>query len=160
MSKETRLNQCQTNGQDLSLLSSMRTCQLSVSTHTLASYQSTPNQCAWSVINILHGHKQTTINAKPMGTILNLFIKAGNNYSLAVISSESLYQLMFLRFICYKLKLIDIITIPTSLSILHDKGNHVTYYSTVKIGAIKMYVIMYITWLSYSCCIFIRSTVQ
>ena len=44
----------------------------------------------------------------------------GHDYYLSVISTESQYQLMYLRFICYKLKLIDIITIPTSLSISHD----------------------------------------
>ena len=36
---------------------------------------------------------------------------------------------------CYKLKLIDVITIPMSLSI-----SHVMYYSTVEIGAFKMCV--------------------
>ena len=48
-------------------------------------------------------------------------IKTGNDYSVAVISTESLYQLKYLRFICYKLNLIDVITIPTLLSISHDK---------------------------------------
>ena len=67
-----------------------------------------------------HTHKHATINGKPMDMILNLFIKTGNNYSLAVINRESLYELMYLRFICYKLKLIDVITIHTSLSISHD----------------------------------------
>ena len=45
----------------------------------------------------------------------------------------------------YKLKLIDVTTIPMSLSISYDEGNHVTYYSTVEIGAIKMYVIIYLS---------------
>ena len=30
------------------------------------------------------------------GTILNLFIKTGNDYSLALNSTDSIYQLMFL----------------------------------------------------------------
>ena len=47
---------------------------------------------------------------------------------------------MYLRFICYNIKLIDVITIPTSLSISHDYDNHVTHYRTVGIGVIKMYV--------------------
>ena len=46
------------------------------------------------------------------------------------------------------LKLIDIITIPTQLSISHDKGNHVTYYSTVEIVVVKIYFSIYITGLS------------
>ena len=33
---------------------------------------------------------------------------------------NSLYQLMYLRFICYKLKLMDVITISTLLSISHN----------------------------------------
>ena len=37
-----------------------------------------------------------------------------------VIKAEFLYPLMYLRFTCYKLKLKDIITIPTSLSTSHD----------------------------------------
>ena len=45
-----------------------------------------------------------------------------------------------------QLKLIDIITISTSLPISHDYYNHVTYYSTVEISAIKMCVIIYISW--------------
>ena len=49
-------------------------------------------------------NQSMTINAKSMGKILNLIIKA-------VICTESLYQLLYLRFICYKLKLIDVITI-------------------------------------------------
>ena len=43
-----------------------------------------------------------------------------NRHTLSVIKAESLYQLVYLRFICYKLKLIDVITIPTSLSISHN----------------------------------------
>ena len=68
--------------------------QLSMSLQALN--QSTPNQWARSSINVLHGHKHATINAKPMGMILSLFIKTGNDYSLAVISMESLYQLMYM----------------------------------------------------------------
>ena len=67
---------------------------------------------------------------------------------------------MYLRFICYKLKLIDVTTIPKLLSISHDKGNHITYYSTFKLGADKMYVIIYITVLSKSCYVFIWNAVQ
>ena len=52
--------------------------------------------------------KLVTINSKPIGMILT------------VISTESLYKLMYLRFICYKLKLIEVITISTWLSISHD----------------------------------------
>ena len=36
-----------------------------------------------------------------------------------VIKAEFLYQLMYLRFKCYKLKLIDVITISTLLSLSH-----------------------------------------
>ena len=61
-----------------------------------------------------------------------------------VIKPEFLYQLMYLRFIYYKLKLIYVITISTSLSISHDYYNDVKYYSKDKIGAINMYVIIYI----------------
>ena len=42
-----------------------------------------------------------------------------NDYSLALNSTELLYQLMYFRFICYKLKLIDVNTFHTSLSISH-----------------------------------------
>ena len=49
-----------------------------------------------------------------IGMILNLSIKTKNDYCLIV---NSLYQLMYLRFICYKLKLMDVITTSTSLSI-------------------------------------------
>jgi len=42
-----------------------------------------------------------------MGKILNLNIKTVNDYFFTVICTESLYQLLYLRFICYKLKLID-----------------------------------------------------
>ena len=63
------------------------------------------------------GHKLLSINAKPMGTILNLFVKTRKDYSFAVNSMKYLYQLMYLKFIFYKLKLIDVFTIPTLLSI-------------------------------------------
>ena len=56
------------------------------------------------------------MNPKLKGRILNLFARTGIYNSLTVNSTELLYQLMFFRFICYKLKLIDVITIPTSLS--------------------------------------------
>jgi len=46
-----------------------------------------------------------------MGKILNLNIKTVNAYFFTVICTESLYQLLYLRFICDKLKLIDVITI-------------------------------------------------
>ena len=42
--------------------------------------------------------KLTTINAKSNGTILNLFIKTGNDYFLAVNTTEFLYQLVYLGF--------------------------------------------------------------
>ena len=71
---EARNYQCQTNGHDL--------FSLYVSTRT--SYQ-----CQQE-------HKLLSINAKPMGTILNLFVKTRNDYSLAVNSMEYLYQLMYL----------------------------------------------------------------
>ena len=54
-------------------------------------------------------------------------LEQGHDYSLIVIKGESLYQLMYLRFICYKLKLTDVITIPTSLSLSYDSDTHVTY---------------------------------
>ena len=54
-------------------------------------------------------------------------LEQGHDYSLPVIKVESLYQVMYLRFICCKLKLKDVITIPTLLSLSHDRGNHVTY---------------------------------
>ena len=59
----------------------------------------------------------------PLGLGHNLQLirlEQGHNYSLAVIKAESLYQLMYLRVICYKLKLVKVITIPTLLSISHD----------------------------------------
>ena len=59
-----------------------------------------------------------------MGMIPNLFIKTGNDYSLAVICTESIYQLVYFRLICHKLKLIDVITIPTLHPISHDQGNY------------------------------------
>ena len=69
-------------------------------------------------------------------------LEQGQDYSLAVIKAESLYQLVYLGFICYKLKLIDAITIPTSLSIMINTIM-LSIYSTVKISVIKMYVIIY-----------------
>ena len=39
--------------------------------------------------------KLATINVKPMGMVLKLFIKTGNGYSVPVNSSEFLYQLMY-----------------------------------------------------------------
>ena len=51
-------------------------------------------------------------------------LEQGYDYSLAVFKAESLYQLVYLSFICYKKKLIEVITIPTSLSISHDQSNH------------------------------------
>ena len=46
--------------------------------------------------------KLATINAKSKGTILNLFIKTGIDCSLTVKGMEFLYQLMYLKFMCYK----------------------------------------------------------
>ena len=55
-------------------------------------------------------------------------IKTGNDYSVAVNCTESLFQLMYLRFIWQKLKLIDVIPIPTLLSISHDYGTVELYH--------------------------------
>ena len=52
--------------------------------------------------------KLTAIDPKLKGTILNLFSRTGNDYSLAVNSTD------------YKLKFIELITIPTLLSTSHD----------------------------------------
>ena len=98
------IDQCQTIGHDLNLCVSTRT-----------SYQPGMGTILWA-INV--NRKLVTIDAKPMDTILNLFVNTRNDYALAVNSTESLYQLMYLS--CYKLKLIEVITIPTSVSISHD----------------------------------------
>ena len=123
-----------------------------------------PNQRALSAINVymdprtksinakpmgkisvqcLQGHKHATINAKSMGTILNLFIKKENHYSLAVNCTESLYQLTYLRFICYKLKLIEVIKFLRRHLYHMIKTIMLRIYSTVKTRTIKMYVIIY-----------------
>jgi len=44
-----------------------------------------------------------------MGHDLSSYVSTITNYSLAAIKLESLYQLMYRRFICYKLKVIDVI---------------------------------------------------
>ena len=98
------IDQCQTIGHDLNLCVSTRT-----------SYQPGMGTILWA-INV--NRKLVTIDAKPMDTILNLFVNTRNNYAFAVNSTESLYQLMYLS--CYKLKLIEVITISTSVSISHD----------------------------------------
>ena len=64
--------------------------QLSMSTGTQALDLSMPNQWARSPKLLMSTeHLVVTINAKPMGTILNLFVKTRNDYSLAVNSMES-----------------------------------------------------------------------
>ena len=47
-------------------------------------------------------------------------LEQGHDYSLTVIKLESLYQLMYLRFTSYELKVIDVITLSTSLYLSHD----------------------------------------
>ena len=54
--------------------------------------------------------KLITINAKPMCTFLNLFIKTKNDFSLVVISTESLYQLSILLYVRLQLGLNSVIT--------------------------------------------------
>ena len=98
------IDQCQINGHDLNLCVPTRT-----------SYQPGMGTILWA-INV--NRKRVTTDAKPMNTIVNLFVNTRNDYALAVNSTESLYQLMYLS--CYKLKLIEVITIPTSVSISHD----------------------------------------
>ena len=84
---------CQTNGLDQLSMSSMDTSTLMINAKPMGaiSYQYPPTT------------QLATINSKPMDMILT------------VISTESLYKLMYLRFICYKLKLIEVITISTWL---------------------------------------------
>jgi len=93
---------------------------------------------SWSINATTTGHdlvsyrnqlKLATINAKSKGTILNLFIKTGNDNSLAVNSTEFLYQLMYLKFMCY----------------IQVKFNRHSYNS---------YVVIYITWFRQSRYIF------
>ena len=50
----------------------------------------------------------------PLHNLHLLCLEQRHDYSLRVISTESLSQLVYLSFICYKIKLIDVITIPTS----------------------------------------------
>ena len=101
------------------------------------------DQWAQSVINIslgtqsLNGRAQLSMSTRTQAcdyqcqtnahNLQLIHLEQGHDYSLVVIKAESLYQLMYLRFICYKLKLTDVITIPTSLSILYDSDTHVTY---------------------------------
>ena len=54
-----------------------------------------PNHWAIYVNRTLAG-----INAKPMGRISACMFQQVHKYSLAVIKVESLYQLLYLRFIC------------------------------------------------------------
>ena len=65
---------------------------------------------AISFFNILHGHKYATINAKSIGIIPTLFIKTRNDYSLAVICTESLYQLALFLHVRLELGLSNVIT--------------------------------------------------
>ena len=59
-------------------------------------------------INI--NRKLVAINAKPMCTILNLFIKTRNDYSLVVNSTKFLYQLSIFLDVKLELGLHSIIT--------------------------------------------------
>ena len=58
----------------------------------------------------IHGHKHAFINAKSIGMILTLFIKTRNDYSLAVICTESLYQLALFLHVRLELGLSNVIT--------------------------------------------------
>ena len=82
-----------------------------------------------------------------------IHFEQGHNYSLAVIKAKSLYQL---RFICYNLKLIDLITILHRYLYHMIKTTMLGIHSTVQIGAINMYIIIYIYHMikhhsTYSC---------
>ena len=74
-----------------------------------------------------------------------IHFEQGHNYSLAVIKAKSLYQLMYLWFICYNLKLIDLITILHRYLYHMIKTIMLGIHSTVQIGAINMYIIIYIS---------------
>ena len=128
------IDQCQTNGHDLNSYVQMST---SNQTETQGLNRSMPNQWARSQfvyfnedqLSNRYGHNlvsyqcqseacnyrcQTNGHNSQLVNSLN----TRNDYALAVNSTQSLYQLMYLS--CYKLKLIDLITIPTSVSISHD----------------------------------------
>jgi len=75
---------------------------------------STPIPLGVILLAININRNLVTIHPKLKGMILSLFLKTGNDYSLAVNSMEFLYQLVYLRFTCYKLKIIDILQFLTS----------------------------------------------
>ena len=108
LSKEHKhlIDQRQTNGRNQQSISLYRHKHLIDQTQTngrdLISYQSQLKACnyQWQI---------TGQDPQPQ-----------NREQLLSRSMKFLYQLIYLRFICYNLKLIDIITIPTSLSISHD----------------------------------------
>ena len=75
---------------------------------------STPLPLGVILLAININRNLVTIHPKLKGMILSLFLKTGNDYSLAVNSMEFLYQLVYLRFTCYKLKIIDILQFLTS----------------------------------------------
>ena len=111
--------------------------------HKHANYQYQTNGHDLIGFNVNMDTSTQTINTKPMGTIsqansmstrhqhtnqqyqtnkynlISCSFRRGTNHSLPVIKAEY-FQLMFLGFICYKLKLIDIITSSTFLSISYD----------------------------------------
>ena len=128
------INQCQTNGPDHLSMSlqghknlidqgqTNESNQLSMSLqrhkHLIDQGQTNGgNQLSMS----LQGHKHLIDQCQTNGHDHQLIcLEQGYDYSLAVKKSESLYQLMYLRFISYKLKLIDVITLSTSLYLSHD----------------------------------------
>ena len=104
--------QCHTNGRNQLSMSLQRNKHLI--------NQSLTNWCNQLSMS-LQGHKHLIDQCQTNGHDLQLIcLEQGYDYSLAVKKSESLYQLMYLRFISYKLKLIDVITLSTSLYLSHD----------------------------------------
>ena len=87
----------------------------------------------------LHRHKHATFNANNLKFIR---LEQGHDYSLTIIKEDFLYPLMYLRFISYKLKLIDnynsyvVIDHMIKIIMLH-------IYSTVELDAINTYFILY-----------------
>ena len=76
---------------------------------------------SWA-INI--NRKLVCNNAKSMDMILNLFIKTGNDYSLAVNNTESLLQLTLFLHVMLELGLNSIITSYVLLDIYLVKQSH------------------------------------
>ena len=106
------INQCQTNGPDH--------LSMSLQVHKNLINQGQTNESNQLSMS-LQRHKHLIDQCQTNGHDLQLIcLEQGYDYSLAVIKSESLYQLMYLRFISYKLKLIDVITLSTSLYLSHD----------------------------------------